>query len=66
MQNPLPRDNFRWMGKDDPQKSILENRLKNGRLPIFSKNTGYILEVGLHLPKNLHQQFNEFPLAPVN
>lgn len=66
MQNPLPRDDFRWMGEDDPQKSILENKLKNGRLPIFSKNTGYILEVNLHLPKILHKKFDEFPLAPVN
>ena len=66
MQNPLPRDKFRWMETSDPQRSVLENSLKNGKLPIFSKDTGYILEVGLHLPENLHQKFNEFPLAPVN
>ena len=55
MQNPLPRDKFRWLETTDPQRSELENNLKNGKLPLFSKDTGYILVVGLHLPENLHQ-----------
>lgn len=66
MQNPLPRDRFRWLKKDDNQRSILVNKLKSGKLPKFSKDTGYIIEVNLHIPKNLQQKFDEFPLAPEN
>jgi len=58
MRYPMPLHGFKWMTKDeilkfDPQKDVT---LKDG--------IGYILEVDLEYPEELHLAHNSFPLAP--
>ena len=57
MTFPLPLRNFKWLTEEelkdfDPQQDITD---KNGQ--------GYILEVDLEYPKELHLQHNSYPLA---
>ncbi len=59
MSAPLPQRDFRWMTAEelrefDPSRDV---RLEDG--------PGYILEVDLDYPPELHLPHNSFPLAPV-
>ena len=53
MNQPLPVDEFEWMEKPELQNW---NNLGGGK--------GCILEVDLEYPKELHDNHNEYPLAP--
>ena len=53
MSQPLPVDEFKWMNELELQNW---NRLCEGK--------GCILEVDLEYPKELHDNHNEYPLAP--
>ena len=55
MSNPLPHSNFKW---EDVSKyeEIIESDAVADR--------GYVLEVDLSYPSNLHEQHRDFPLAP--
>ena len=53
MSQPLPVDEFKWMK---------ESELQNWNNP--GEGKGCILEVDLEYPKELHDNHNEYPLAP--
>ncbi|KFM68525.1 hypothetical protein X975_13710, partial [Stegodyphus mimosarum] len=57
MSQPLPYGNFEWV---EPDKNIIEKILT------LSEDSldGYILEVDLEYPKELHNAHNDYPLAP--
>lgn len=66
MLQPLPVGGFRWML--DNELDGLVNRLQ---LPVDHANhvgvdneLGYILEVDLDYPASLHDEHNDFPMAP--
>ena len=58
MSFPLPLRDFRWMTEEEIAQfePELDPTLKNG--------PGYILEVDLEYPEELHIKHNSFPLAP--
>ena len=56
MTQPLPTGNFRWMTAEELQNFDAQADLSNG--------CGYIVEVDLHYPRQLHDLHNQFPLAP--
>ena len=56
MSQPLPTGDFRWEGCDKLAESILEH-------PIDSPD-GYILEVDLESPKELHEEHNAYSPPP--
>ena len=57
MTKYLPYGNFRWMTK---------NEINNFDLGLVKENSliGYILEVHLEYPNELHDSHNDYPLAP--
>ena len=60
MRYPLPYKDFRWMTEQEissfnPLTQISET---NGK--------GYVLEVDLEYPPEIHRKHNSFPLAPQN
>ena len=57
MSQYLPISNFKWV------KNIDEIEQKLMRIKSDS-STGYVLEVDLECPKELHDMFNDYPLAP--
>lgn len=57
MSEPLPYANFNWLSADEI------NNINIQKLSDTNKE-GYILEVDLEYPKNLHDLHNDFPLAP--
>ena len=57
MSQYLPISNFKWV------KNIDEIEQKLMRIKSDSW-TGYLLEVDLEWPKELHDMFNDYPLAP--
>ena len=60
MSQKLPVDNFKWIEKDDLLK-FDENFIKN-----YDENSdkGYILEVDIEYPKNLHKLHSDLPFLP--
>ena len=57
MSQSLPYANFKWV------KNI--NEVEQKLMEIKSNSSiGYILEVDLEYPKNLHYERNDYPLAP--
>ena len=60
MSQKLPIDNFKWIEKDDLLK-FDENFIKN-----YDENSdkGYILEVDIEYPKNLHKLHSDLPFLP--
>ena len=60
MSQPLPTGDFKWLN-DDGELSSLNEKLLN---ITDSSDVGYILEVDLEIPKNLHDYFNEYVPAP--
>ena len=57
MRQDLPDANFKWVKNIDKIKQKLMN-IKSNSL------TGYILEVDLEYPQELHDIHNDYPLAP--
>ena len=55
LSQKLPMKNFKWTTVNDINDILSSNN-----------NTGYILEVDLSFPKELHDKFNDLPLAPEN
>ena len=55
MSKPLPTDSFEWMTDEE---------LQNWAEGSNEKGKGCILEVDLEYPKELHDEHNEYPLAP--
>jgi hypothetical protein len=58
MSCPLPLKDFEWMSEEEL------NRYDPIRDATASNGPGYILEVDLEYPEELHLQHNSFPLAP--
>ena len=56
MVKPLPKSNFKWKRVMPTEREIL-NKKENGE-------TGWILEVDLEYPRELHEEHDSFPLAP--
>ena len=56
MSQPLPTGEFRWVefGEDRNPKTIVEKL-------VAKKNYGYLLEVDVRYPKNLHDYHNDLP-----
>lgn len=54
MSEKLPYRNFEWCDDMSYDKIINYTDCK----------TGYVLEVDLHYPKDLHEEHNDYPLAP--
>ena len=64
MSSPLPVRDFEWISKDDIAEfndDIDKLFLRTER----RRDTGYIVEVDLEIPLELHDKFNDFPPAPV-
>ena len=56
MSQPMPVGRFRWTRGFPTEKEIMSWQVKRG--------TGYILEVDLEYPKELHDRHNAYPLVP--
>jgi Recombination endonuclease VII len=61
MSQPLPYGGFRWVEIEDIDD--LRNRIESVE---DDAEIGYILEVDLLYPKELHDQHNDLPFCPVN
>lgn len=59
MSQKLPYDDFQWLTKSELEK-IDVKALKS------DSSYGYILEVDLDYPENLHKSHNDLPLGPEN
>ena len=57
MSQCLPYTNFKWVNNANEIEQKLM-RIKS------NSSTGYILEADLECPKELHDMFNDYPLAP--
>ena len=57
MSQPLPIGGFKWIKPTD----VINNKILNTSA---SYPKGYILEVDLEYPKELHSTHNDYPLAP--
>ena len=57
MSQYLPYANFKWVKNIDKIKQKLMNIKSNS-------STGYILEVDLEYPQELHDSHNDYPLPP--
>ena len=57
MSQYLPTDKFRWMTEKEIDKLDLAKYTEESK-------TGFIAEVDLEYPKELHDLHNDFPLAP--
>ena len=58
MRHPLPLRDYRWMDMEEIAKFDVEKDVTTQDGP------GYILEVDLEYPEELHLKHNSFPLAP--
>ena len=56
MSRPLPIRNFKWKRKMPTEKEIMEKKENDQK--------GWILDIDLIYPKELHEKHNCFPLAP--
>ena len=56
MSQPLPVGNFRWMRTMPTEKQIMSWQV--------NRKKGFILEVDLEYPQELHDRRNNYPLAP--
>ena len=60
MSQPLPTGNFRWLG----EREIREFTPEFIQSIADDSSTGYVAEVDLVYPEELHELHNAFPLAP--
>lgn len=56
----MPRKDFKWI-TDKEIKSLFKEKCMNYNM---KKKTGYTLEVDLEIPQSLHDETNDYPLAP--
>ena len=56
MSQYLPTGNFRWLEKMPTEKEIMSWREK--------RKTGFIFDVDMEYPEELHEKHNGYPLAP--
>ncbi len=56
MSNPLPKRDFKWKRVIPTEEEIMRKK--------ENANNGWILEVDLEYPAELHEQHNSYPLAP--
>jgi hypothetical protein len=59
MSRPLPMNNFRWMTAKELETLDVENLDE-------TDETGYILQVNVDYPQQLHDDHNAFPFLPLN
>ena len=59
MQQPLPTGGFRWL--DPIEFDDITSKIQS--IDVDSP-IGYVLEVDLHYPSDLHDEHNDYPLAP--
>ncbi|XP_072376726.1 uncharacterized protein [Diabrotica undecimpunctata] len=57
MSQPLPWGNFRWLNEQEIDQFNVFNIDDDGE-------KGYVLEVDLHYPPNMHDQHNDLPFCP--
>jgi hypothetical protein len=57
MSRPLPHRDFRWLDEEAVSNFNVEQAADEG-------DTGYILEVDLDYPSDLHDLHNDYPMAP--
>ena len=57
MSQSLPTHGFRFLSEEEISALVLQNLSDDGEV-------GYILEVDLHYPTHLHNQQDDYPLAP--
>ena len=57
MCQPLPKGNFRFLPPNELKKFDIN-------IPQLNDEKGYILEVDLCYPSELHELHNDYPLAP--
>ncbi|XP_072377324.1 uncharacterized protein [Diabrotica undecimpunctata] len=57
MSQPLPWGNFRWLNEQEIDQFNVFNIDDDGQ-------KGYVLEVDLHYPPNMHDQHNDLPFCP--
>ena len=58
MSSKLPINNFEWVNGEDMNNDIIMNYNEE------KDDIGYVLEVDLEYPKELHDLHNDYPLAP--
>jgi hypothetical protein len=58
MSQPLPTGNYKWENPNDFDVETIKISLER------SNPTGYIFDVDLDVPEDLHDYFNDYPLAP--
>ena len=56
MSKPLPKTDFKWKRVMPTEEDIIKKK--------ENANNGWILEVDLEYPAELHEQHNSYPLAP--
>ena len=57
MSQYLPYSGFKWLNQKEISEFCLNSTEGNGCI-------GYILEVDLDYPSELHKLYNDYPLAP--
>ena len=62
MKQALPEKNFKWVKEDELED--LAYRFRNDMLWIHGGGWGYFVECDLEYPAELHDEHNEYPLAP--
>ena len=61
MMQCLPVADFQWLTRDDIKAKMTLSKIRS--LPHDSER-GYILEVDMHLPEELHEKMSYYPVAP--
>ena len=64
MSQAMPDGDFEWLNNAECRE--MENRLINAieRNEIFGHTRGYILEVDMDYPQELHERDDDYPMAP--
>ena len=57
MSQYLPYSEFKWLNQKEIDRFDVESIVENS-------STGYIVEVDLNYPSQLHSMYNDYPLAP--
>ena len=58
MRYPMPLNDFRWLDEDEVNDFVVEEKVS------VDSDTGYMCEVTLDYPEELHELHSSFPLAP--
>ena len=67
MLQPLPTHGFKWLNSEQEVREDVERRCGCDLERITPDNKyGYVLEVDLEYPTDLHDAHNDYPLAPEN